>query len=194
MNMTWVMIFLTIAKLFAVAVLVYVAVDILVDLFRKKKKEPAPVIVPIVAPVEEKKEDVAPVVIPVVIPNIVDHIDAIEADEMMSDDLAMSATQKEKGAGEGKRTYINLGVIDKHFNAGDTVTLKILKEKKLIPAKIKRIKILADGILTKALTVKAESYSIQAIKMIELTGGTVVILEPEEVPNKNQNNQKNRKK
>ena len=194
MNMTWVMIFLTIATLFAIAVLVYVAVDILVDLFRKKKKEPAPVIVPIVAPVEEKKEDVAPVVIPVVIPNIVDHIDAIEADEMMSDDLAMSATQKEKGAGEGKRTYINLGVIDKHFNAGDTVTLKILKEKKLIPAKIKRIKILADGILTKALTVKAESYSIQAIKMIELTGGTVVILEPEEVPNKNQNNQNNRKK
>lgn len=194
MNMTWVMIFLTIAKLFAVAVLVYVAVDILVDLFRKKKKEPAPVIVPIVAPVEEKKEDVAPVVIPVVIPNIVDHIDAIEADEMMSDDLAMSVTQREKGAGEGKRTYINLGVIDKHFNAGDTVTLKILKEKKLIPAKIKRIKILADGILTKALTVKAESYSIQAIKMIELTGGTVVILEPEEVPNKNQNNQKNHKK
>ena len=39
-----------------------------------------------------------------------------------------------------------------------------------------RVKILADGILNKPLTIKAESYSVQAIKMIELTGGTVIIL------------------
>jgi ribosomal protein L18E len=38
------------------------------------------------------------------------------------------------------------------------------------------MKVLADGILNKPLTIKSESYSIQAIKMIELTGGTVIIL------------------
>jgi ribosomal protein L15 len=50
-----------------------------------------------------------------------------------------------------------------------------LKAKKLVPAKTRRLKILAHGILSKPLTVKANSYSVQAIKMIELTGGTVVI-------------------
>jgi ribosomal protein L18E len=45
-----------------------------------------------------------------------------------------------------------------------------------MPKKVKRIKILADGVLTKPLTIKAENYSVQAIKMIELTGGTVIIL------------------
>ena len=38
------------------------------------------------------------------------------------------------------------------------------------------MKILADGMLNKPLIIKSESYSIQAIKMIELTGGTVIIL------------------
>ena len=51
-----------------------------------------------------------------------------------------------------------------------------MKAKKLIPAKTVRIKILADGHLTKPLTVKANYYSVQAIKMIELTGGTVIVL------------------
>jgi ribosomal protein L15 len=39
------------------------------------------------------------------------------------------------------------------------------------------VKILADGTLEKALTIKADSFSIQAIKMIELTGGTPIVLE-----------------
>ena len=59
---------------------------------------------------------------------------------------------------------------------GDEVTLAAIKEKKLLPKKVQRIKILADGVLSKPLTVKAESFSIQAIKMIELTGGKVIIL------------------
>lgn len=156
--------------------------DIIADLFRKSKDEeevPAPVVVPIVAPVVEEKEEEPPVIIPVVLPEIVEHIDAVEADEMIEDEVALAVAHHEYGAGEGARSYINLGVIDKYFEAGDTVTLPVLKEKKLIPSKIKRIKILADGVLTKPLTIKAESYSIQAMKMIELTGGTVIILEPD---------------
>ena len=63
-----------------------------------------------------------------------------------------------------------------------------LKEKKLIPAKTMRIKILADGHLKKPLTIKANYYSIQAIKMIELTGGKVIVLKTirDKIPPKKQ--------
>ena len=60
--------------------------------------------------------------------------------------------------------------------AHDVITLAVLKEKGLISSKVGRMKVLADGMLNKPLTIKSESYSIQAIKMIELTGGTVIIL------------------
>ena len=56
------------------------------------------------------------------------------------------------------------------------MTLAVLKQKGLINKKAGRMKVLADGELTKPLAVKSESYSVQAIKMIELTGGTVIIL------------------
>ena len=94
----------------------------------------------------------------------------------LTDEEAASIVKTEEGAGEGPRNYINIGIINEHFEAGDTVTLNILKEKGLIDKKIMRIKILADGILDRPLTVKAESFSIQAVKMIELTGGTVIVL------------------
>ena len=67
-------------------------------------------------------------------------------------------------------------IVDDNFNAHDVITLAVLKEKGLISSKVGRMKVLADGMLNKPLTIKSESYSIQAIKMIELTGGTVIIL------------------
>ena len=69
-----------------------------------------------------------------------------------------------------------LGVLDQAFEANELVMLDILKGKGVLPKKTGRMKILAAGVLNKPLTVKAEGYSIQAIKMIELTGGTVIIL------------------
>ena len=96
---------------------------------------------------------------------------------MISDSLAMQTANYESGAGHGQQGIINIGVLDRNFNAHDVITLSILKEKGLISPKVGRMKVLADGILNKPLTVKSESYSIQAIKMIELTGGTVIILE-----------------
>jgi hypothetical protein len=168
---------------------------------------------------------------------IVDHINAIEADELMSDELALALVIEEDENGdpaeeeneneaaektgdldvdgacvivattaqaqendaleasttvapvrtvappaavhpktEGQKGHINLGEVDAAFETGDIVTLDALKQKGLVSQKIKRIKILADGELTKPLTVKAHSFSIQAIKMIELTGGKVIKL------------------
>ena len=166
-----VIIFMIIASVFAVATLVYVGVDLILDYV--KKEEPVveePVVEePVVEePVVEEPHEV--------MPEIVDHIDAEEADEMISDELAMETVRYESPAGHGKQGIINIGDLDQHFEANDVITLAILKQKGLIPKNVGRMKVLADGILNKPLTIKSESYSIQAIKMIELTGGTVIIL------------------
>ena len=113
-----------------------------------------------------------------VAPEPVDHIDAEEADTMITDDDAMSKVLKEHGAGTGYRGIANIGDISRLFEENEIVTLAALKQKGLVEKKAKRVKILADGILDKPLTVKAESFSIQAVKMIELTGGTVIYLIP----------------
>ena len=126
-------------------------------------------------PVEPIPE-VVPVIVPEVMPEVVEHIDAVEADEMISDDFAMENANYEEGAGVGRQGIINIGMLDENFEAGDTITLAILKERGLMPRKVGRMKVLADGILNKPLIIKSESYSIEAIKMIELTGGKVIIL------------------
>ena len=175
-----VIIFMIIAIIFALASLAYVGVDVILELFKRqpepeKKEEeeplPPPVVVPVVVEPEPEPEPE-----PEVLPEVVEHIDAVEADEMISDDLAMKTANYESGAGHGPLGIVNIGLLNERFNAGDTITLAILKEKGIISKKAGRMKILADGILEKPFTIKAESYSIQAIKMIELTGGTVIIL------------------
>ena len=112
------------------------------------------------------------------LPEIVEHIDAEEADHMISDDLALAFVVEET---EGHKTiglkgHVNLGDIDKVFKAGQVVTLEKLKAKQLVNKKVKRLKVLADGVLNKPLIVRAHGFSIQAIKMIELTGGKVIKL------------------
>ena len=109
-------------------------------------------------------------------PDIVEHIDAIEADEMISDNLAMATVMFESPAGHGKQGIVNIGHLSRMFDADDVITLSVLKEKGIVHKNIGRLKVLADGVLDKPFTIKAESYSIQAIKMIELTGGKVIIL------------------
>ena len=176
--MTAIIIFIVVATIFALASLAFVAWDIISD--RRKQEEPAEepveeapempplVVVPVVAPDPEPE--------PEVMPEIVDHIDAEEADAMISDDLAMKSVRYESPAGRGEQGIINIGVIDAMFEAGAVVTLEDLKQKDLLTKKTGRLKVLAAGMLNKPLTIKAENYSVQAIKMIELTGGTVIIL------------------
>ena len=175
---TAVIVFIIFATVFAIGTLIYVVVDIILSIVNRKEKEVAPQTVTVVVPVPEPEPEPEPepIPVPVVIPEV-EKIDAIEADELITDEVAMSVAEVEEGkAGVGFRAYINIGVINDHFEPGDEVTLAAIKEKKLLPKKVQRIKVLADGVLDRPLKVKAESFSIQAIKMIELTGGTVVIL------------------
>ena len=58
-------------------------------------------------------------------------------------------------------------------SVNEIVNIETLKEKQLIPASVGYIKVLARGSLSKPLIVEAQDFSLEAIKMIALTGGKV---------------------
>jgi large subunit ribosomal protein L15 len=71
---------------------------------------------------------------------------------------------------------INLTALENAFNAGETVTLEALREKKVVRVKggnNPRVKILATGSLTKKLSIKGCTYSEAAKAAIEKVGGTI---------------------
>lgn len=99
-----------------------------------------------------------------------------EAKQLITDDSAMEYLQVE--VSNTKKTYtkkdiINIDTISKNFKEDDLVNLKTLKEKKLISPKVDYIKVLARGVLDKPLIIEAQDFSIDAIKMIIVTGGEV---------------------
>ena len=170
-------IFMIVSALAGIGSITYVTVDVIVEAVKngKAKKEAEPV------NEEPQKEEPAPasVIVPVAeeekMPEMLESISAEDADKMISDDLAMSGVVYEEAKREkGAKNFVNIGVINEAFSDGDTVDIEALRQKRLVPKNTTRVKILADGVLSKPLTVKADSYSVQAIKMIELTGGTVV--------------------
>jgi large subunit ribosomal protein L15 len=71
---------------------------------------------------------------------------------------------------------INLGDIDKKFAASATVTSKELKAAGLIRHDDKPLKVLGDGKLSKAFTIKAEKFSASAKTAIEAAGGKAEIV------------------
>ena len=72
-----------------------------------------------------------------------------------------------------KKDIINIDTLAQNFGPDELVNLEALKEKKLISSKVDHIKVLARGILDKPLIIEAQDFSIDAIKMIVLTGGQV---------------------
>ena len=72
---------------------------------------------------------------------------------------------------------VNLNVLESNFNAGDVVDFEALRAKKLLAKSDTIIKILANGEITKALTVKAAKFSAAAVERIQAAGGAVEIIE-----------------
>ena len=72
---------------------------------------------------------------------------------------------------------VNLDVLDSNFQAGDVVELATLHEKKLLRKGDTIVKVLANGEITKALTVKAAKFSAAAAAKIQAAGGTVEIVD-----------------
>lgn len=99
-----------------------------------------------------------------------------EVDELMPDDVAVALVEEtEEISDKSKTDIVNIDTLSKCFENGETATLEEMKKR--IPAinrKATYIKVLARGTLDKKLTVVADSFSIEAVKMILLTGGNVV--------------------
>lgn len=69
-------------------------------------------------------------------------------------------------------TVLNLSAFAA-FEAGETVDLDALKAKGLVPRNAKALKVLANGEIDRALTVKAQRFSSKAREAIEAAGGKV---------------------
>ena len=77
---------------------------------------------------------------------------------------------------ETKYAVINLSDLDKYFNDGDVVTPEVLKERGIIKKQLSGVKVLANGTLTKKLTVKAHRFSSIAVSKIEESGGKTEVI------------------
>jgi len=70
---------------------------------------------------------------------------------------------------------VNLDQLD-NFPAGSEVTPDTLAERGLVRGKNRRVKVLGDGLLSKALTIKAHGFSAKAKEKIEASGGKVELI------------------
>ena len=68
---------------------------------------------------------------------------------------------------------VNLDQLAAKFEAGETVTPELLREKGLVPGGNRPVKILARGELGKKLTVRAHKFSGKAAQKIQESGGAV---------------------
>jgi large subunit ribosomal protein L15 len=77
---------------------------------------------------------------------------------------------------------INVATLEKVFDAGATVDLDTLRAKGLLPKKAEYVKILGEGELTKALTIKAYRASAVAIEKVSKAGGSIELLSAAAAP------------
>ena len=111
---------------------------------------------------------------------VTDEVAVNDAQEQITDATAHQlmglAETKFVKSSAGRRACVNLDTISANFREGETVDLQALQERGLVDRRASACKILARGVLNKALTVEAADFSLPAVKMIVLTGGKVVKL------------------
>jgi large subunit ribosomal protein L15 len=92
--------------------------------------------------------------------------------------LGTGLTARGFNTGRYKTHYeiVNIGDLETRFEAGAEVNPETLKAKGLIRGNGHLVKILADGVLGKSLTVKAHKFSESASAIIEAAGGTAEVL------------------
>jgi ribosomal protein L15/predicted transport protein len=120
--------------------------------------------------------------------DMVEKVSAEEADVTLSDEVVKEFVQEEhvvvhKNNGKKKKSVgiINVDTLSKNFGAGEEVTLEKLIEKGLLAKSTTGYKVLARGELDKPLKVVSDDFSVQAIKMIVLTGGDAIIKKVDKV-------------
>lgn len=103
-------------------------------------------------------------------------VSAHEVDAIIKDEVAATLIEKSDSPSDRTKTdIINIDTLSEYFSAGERVTLDEIKKRvKGFNKRVTYVKVLARGTLDKALTVEADSFSLQAVKMIVLTGGTAI--------------------
>ncbi len=103
-------------------------------------------------------------------------VDAIKADELLSDHLAKNMI--DKGGciytGGDVKCSVMLGAVNERFFSGERVDINEMKKRGLIPDNAKYIKITSEGIIDKPLQIFANDFDITAVKMITLSGGEAI--------------------
>lgn len=87
---------------------------------------------------------------------------------------------------------VNVGDLDKVFEAGETVSPETVRAKKLVKGSFDALKILGDGELTKGLKIAAHKFSKSAEAKIQQAGGELTVLPGKAPVVKNKQNQKKR--
>lgn len=77
----------------------------------------------------------------------------------------------------GRREYaeVNVGRLE-GFDAGTVVTPELLMERRVVREVHDGVRVLGDGELNKALTVRAHHFSVSAKAKIEAAGGTAEVI------------------
>jgi hypothetical protein len=101
------------------------------------------------------------------------------APEPVAVPVPVSAARKKNKGFVGKMAYVNIDTLVDIFNNGDTISLKILKEKGLVEESATQVKILArnDMELNKAFHIETQGISGQARQKVIAAGGTIKIID-----------------
>ncbi len=75
-----------------------------------------------------------------------------------------------------KVTIVNLGDLEKRFESGATIDPQVLLASGLVKGRFDEIKILANGDLSKKLTVRAHRCSQSAAEKIQAAGGSIELI------------------
>lgn len=107
---------------------------------------------------------------------VIEKVSKEEVDELMSDNFAYDHMKtSSRVADKTNCAIINIDTISEYFEAGEKVTLEEIKKRvPYFKDNVTYVKVLARGYLDKPLIVDADDFSIEAVKMILLTGGKVI--------------------
>lgn len=112
----------------------------------------------------------------------VEEVSVYEVNKLMSDEEAEARVEaSDREVNKSKRGIVNVDTLSMYFDNDELVTVDEVKRR--VPGfdkKVTFLKVLARGTLSKRLIVDADDYSIEAEKMILLTGGRVLSTAVEE--------------
>jgi large subunit ribosomal protein L15 len=73
-------------------------------------------------------------------------------------------------------SVVNVADLEERFEAGETVTVEALKQRGLVRGFDPKVKVLGEGDITKALSVKVNKFSETAVEKIKAAGGSAEVV------------------